>query len=209
MPTNYPVSQMMVDIIAVVRDAALYVVPAAIMVGVIAFMVAWFMDAVDIGGKTFGRHRQCMATTLTSPVASSTSQGTFNLSATSTDLGLTGIQFKINHVVVATDNSSPYTYAFNSLTYPNGSQVFTATSLASTPSSSPDTVAYINNSKVQDINVSNQPIATTSTVTNWPAAQVQALDMSAGSKIGLVAVFLWALFIVWIMYKMYIPKGKR
>lgn len=54
---DYSVSQMMVDMIAIVRDAAIYIVPASILIGAIAFIVAWFMDATDLAGRAFGRHR--------------------------------------------------------------------------------------------------------------------------------------------------------
>jgi len=57
MPTDYPVSQMMADIMAVIPEAAVYVVPCACIVGAAAFVIAWFNDSIDIAGKTFGRHR--------------------------------------------------------------------------------------------------------------------------------------------------------
>lgn len=53
----YTVEQMIQDMMVTVQDAAIYIVPAAILIAVVAFIVAWFMDAVDIAGKTFGRHR--------------------------------------------------------------------------------------------------------------------------------------------------------
>lgn len=57
MPIDYPVAQMMADIIAVIQDNMPYIVPAAILAGTVAFVIAWFNDAIDIAGKTFGRHR--------------------------------------------------------------------------------------------------------------------------------------------------------
>lgn len=54
---SYPVSQMITDIVSVMRDSAIYLIPAAIIVAVVAFILAWFMDSVDIAGRTFGRHR--------------------------------------------------------------------------------------------------------------------------------------------------------
>lgn len=57
MPPNYPVSQMMSDVISVIQDNMTYIVPVALLVGVVAFVVAWLMDSLDIAGKTFGRHR--------------------------------------------------------------------------------------------------------------------------------------------------------
>jgi len=57
MPEDYPVSQMIADIMAVVQDNMVYVVPAALLIGSIAFVIAWFTDSIDLAGKTFGRHR--------------------------------------------------------------------------------------------------------------------------------------------------------
>lgn len=57
MPEDYPVSQMMADILAVVQDNMVYIVPAALFIGSIAFVIAWFTDTIDLAGKTFGRHR--------------------------------------------------------------------------------------------------------------------------------------------------------
>lgn len=57
MPPDYPAAQMMMDIMAVIQDNMPYIVPAALLVASVAFVVAWFSDAIDIAGKTFGRHR--------------------------------------------------------------------------------------------------------------------------------------------------------
>jgi len=57
MPGDYTVAEMIADIIAVIQENMLYVVPAAILISAVAFVVAWFMDSIDIAGKTFGRHR--------------------------------------------------------------------------------------------------------------------------------------------------------
>jgi len=54
---SYTVAQMMSDIMAVIKDAAIYIIPAAILVAVVAFVLAWFMDSIDFAGKSFGRHR--------------------------------------------------------------------------------------------------------------------------------------------------------
>jgi len=57
MPEDYPVADLLLDIMAVIQDAAVYVVPAAILIGSAAFVIAWFTDSIDLAGKTFGRHR--------------------------------------------------------------------------------------------------------------------------------------------------------
>lgn len=57
MPVDYSVAQMMSDIMNVIKDNMPYIVPAAIFVSAIGFVVAWFMDSLDIAGKAFGRHR--------------------------------------------------------------------------------------------------------------------------------------------------------
>jgi len=54
MPPEYPVEQMMADIMAVIGDNMPYIVPCAILVGVVAFVVRWFMYAINIGDWTFG-----------------------------------------------------------------------------------------------------------------------------------------------------------
>lgn len=46
MPPDYPVAQLLIDCIAVIREAAVYVVPAAILLGAVNFVVGWFMSAV-------------------------------------------------------------------------------------------------------------------------------------------------------------------
>lgn len=57
MPDSYPVDQMIADMMSAFADAASYIVPAAIIVACVAFIVAWLMDSLDIAGKAFGRHR--------------------------------------------------------------------------------------------------------------------------------------------------------
>jgi hypothetical protein len=53
----YPIETMVQDIMLIVKDASAIIVPGAVIVGSVAFVVAWFTDAIDIAGKTFGRHR--------------------------------------------------------------------------------------------------------------------------------------------------------
>jgi len=57
MPPDYPVEQMMADVMAVIQDNMPYIVPVAILVGVVAFIIAWFNDSIDFAGWTFGRRR--------------------------------------------------------------------------------------------------------------------------------------------------------
>lgn len=57
MPEDYPVSQLMADIMAVLQDNLPYVIPAAILCAVVAFILQWFFYAVDVGGWTFGRRK--------------------------------------------------------------------------------------------------------------------------------------------------------
>jgi len=57
MPEDYPVSQLMSDLMSVVPGVLAYVVPAAILCGGIAFLVRWFLHAINIGDLTFGSRR--------------------------------------------------------------------------------------------------------------------------------------------------------
>lgn len=57
MPTDYPVEQMMSDIMAVIGDNMPYIVPAALLVAAVAFVVRWFMYSINIGDWTFGNRR--------------------------------------------------------------------------------------------------------------------------------------------------------
>lgn len=57
MPEDYPVGQLMADIMAVVQDNMPYIVPAAIFAGVVAFTMQWFIHSVDIASWTFGRRK--------------------------------------------------------------------------------------------------------------------------------------------------------
>lgn len=57
MPVEYPVEQMMSDIMAVIADNMPYIVPAALLVAAVAFVVRWFMYSVNIGDWTFGGRR--------------------------------------------------------------------------------------------------------------------------------------------------------
>lgn len=57
MPTDYPVSQMMADIMAVVQDNMVYIVPAACLTAAIALVIRWFFYAINVGEWTFGHRR--------------------------------------------------------------------------------------------------------------------------------------------------------
>lgn len=54
---DYTVSQMIADMTSTIQQAAVYIVPAAIFVAGVAFVIAWFMDSIDFAGRTFGRHK--------------------------------------------------------------------------------------------------------------------------------------------------------
>jgi len=57
MPVDYPVEQMNADIMAVIQDNMVYIVPAAIIIGSVAFIVRWFMYAINLGYWVFGNRR--------------------------------------------------------------------------------------------------------------------------------------------------------
>lgn len=57
MPTDYPPSQLMADMMAVIVDNMPYIIPAAILTAVVALVIRWFMYAIDVGSWTFGNRR--------------------------------------------------------------------------------------------------------------------------------------------------------
>lgn len=57
MPVEYPIAQLLADMMAVITDGYLYIIPAAILAGAVAFVTRWFMYAVNIGDWTFGGRR--------------------------------------------------------------------------------------------------------------------------------------------------------
>jgi len=57
MPEQYPISQLLAEMMAVVQDAMPYLIPAAIISASIALMIRWFMYAINIGDWTFGGRR--------------------------------------------------------------------------------------------------------------------------------------------------------
>ena len=46
MPPDYPIQQLLIDMLAVIRDGAVYVVPAALLLAAVNFVVSWFMSAI-------------------------------------------------------------------------------------------------------------------------------------------------------------------
>lgn len=57
MPPDYPISQLLLDMMSVITDGMVYIVPAAILAASVAFVIRWFMYAVNIGDWTFGGRR--------------------------------------------------------------------------------------------------------------------------------------------------------
>lgn len=57
MPQDYPIEALLQDMMSVVQDAMPYVVPSAILAASVAFIVRWFMYAINIGDWTFGSRR--------------------------------------------------------------------------------------------------------------------------------------------------------
>ena len=57
MPVDYPVEQMMADIMAVIQDNMVYIVPSAILIAAVAFVIRWFMYSINLGDWTFGNRR--------------------------------------------------------------------------------------------------------------------------------------------------------
>jgi len=56
-PPDYPVEQMIADIMAVIQDNMPYIMPAAIICAVAGLIIRWFMYAINIGDWTFGNRR--------------------------------------------------------------------------------------------------------------------------------------------------------
>lgn len=57
MPEIYPVAQLLADMMAVIKDGMVYIVPAGILAGSVALIIRWFMYAINIGDWTFGSRR--------------------------------------------------------------------------------------------------------------------------------------------------------
>lgn len=57
MPTDYPIEQLLQEMMATIQDGTPYIIPAAIMAGTAAFIIRWFMIAVNFGDWAFGSRR--------------------------------------------------------------------------------------------------------------------------------------------------------
>lgn len=57
MPENYPISLLLEQMMAVIQQGMVYIVPAAIIAASAALIIRWFMYAVNIGDWTFGGRR--------------------------------------------------------------------------------------------------------------------------------------------------------
>ena len=57
MPVDYPVSQLMADVMLVIKDNMEYIIPVALLVATVAFVIRWFMYVVNIADWTFGNRR--------------------------------------------------------------------------------------------------------------------------------------------------------
>lgn len=57
MPSDYPVSQLVSDMMSVISEAMIYVVPAACITAAAALVIRWFMYAINVGDWTFGNRK--------------------------------------------------------------------------------------------------------------------------------------------------------
>lgn len=57
MPSEYPIEILLSDMMAVIADGMQYIIPAAILAGSVAFVIRWFMIAINFGDWAFGRGR--------------------------------------------------------------------------------------------------------------------------------------------------------
>ena len=57
MPVEYPISQLLADMMSVIQEAMPYIIPSAILAGCVAFVIRWFMYAMNFGDWTFGSRR--------------------------------------------------------------------------------------------------------------------------------------------------------
>lgn len=100
---------------------------------------SFYVRAVDAAGNISNNSNTATATTqaaadttkpsvnITSPSNGATVSGTTTISANATDnVGVTKVEFLIDGAVVHTDNSSPFSYAWNTTTKTNGSYTLTA-----------------------------------------------------------------------------------
>lgn len=57
MPENYPIELLLQQMMTVIQQGMVYIVPAAIVAASAALVIRWFMYAVNIGDWTFGGRR--------------------------------------------------------------------------------------------------------------------------------------------------------
>lgn len=57
MPVEYTVQMLLADMMLVIKDAMIYIIPAAILVATVAFVIRWFMHGINIGDWAFGGRR--------------------------------------------------------------------------------------------------------------------------------------------------------
>lgn len=57
MPVEYPIQQLLAEMMLVIQQAMPYIIPAAILAGTVAFIVRWFMYSINVGDWTFGNRR--------------------------------------------------------------------------------------------------------------------------------------------------------
>jgi len=152
-----------------------------------------------------------MATTITFPNTNTTIQGVWNVTATSNDTNLTGINFSINGVSVFIDNTAPYVYEYDTTLANNQNVNITATSIRSSGLPTTDTnVAIINNPKpvqfptTQDVNVTNATLEVQSSPI--PGA---ISDLNAGQFFGIAISLALAFGIVLLLVKRYSPRSRR
>jgi len=106
-------------------------------------------------------------TTLENSGAGEYLQGVWDVTATSNDSNLTGIQFYLNNTLVSTDTTSPYTYTFDTTTINNQENlVLEARSLRSSgsPTMQSRTVIVNNPKPTTSVGVNNFPTSQTVTV---------------------------------------------
>lgn len=54
---EYTVTDMIADVMLIIKDGMEYVVPAMIIIASVAFVVRWFMHSIDLGRWVFGSRR--------------------------------------------------------------------------------------------------------------------------------------------------------
>jgi len=57
MPEDYTQAQLMTDLMSVITENAPVIIGAAILIAVVNFVIAWFMDSINLADRAFGRRR--------------------------------------------------------------------------------------------------------------------------------------------------------